>query len=72
MTPLRLTDSQLHAVRKAASLLRPQARDALLRLLAHELKDLDPPDDAAVNRVVDLVFETAALRLAGGRKPTTK
>jgi hypothetical protein len=46
MTPLRLTDSQLHAVRKAAALLRPQARDAFLRLLAHELADLDPIDDA--------------------------
>jgi hypothetical protein len=31
MTPLRLTDSQLHAVRKAAALLRPQARSAFLK-----------------------------------------
>jgi hypothetical protein len=55
--PLRLTDAQLHTVRRAAALLRPHARDAFLRLLAHELKDLDPVDDIAVRRVVDMVFE---------------
>jgi hypothetical protein len=60
--PLRLTDSQLHAVRKAAALLRSQARDAFLRLLAHELADFDPIDDEAVQGAVDAIVDAAARR----------
>jgi hypothetical protein len=60
MTPR--TDSQLRAVRRAAALLRPQARSAFLCLLAHELADFDPIDDGAVEKVVELVFITAAVR----------
>jgi hypothetical protein len=61
MRPLRLTDSQLHAVRRAAALLRPQARDAFLRLLAHELADLDPIDDGSVEKATSCASTASGL-----------
>jgi hypothetical protein len=62
MTPLRLTDSQLHAVRKAAALLQPNARSQFLQAIAHELADVDPVDDETVQRAVDAIMDAAAGR----------
>jgi hypothetical protein len=48
--PLRLSDSQLILVRRAAALLTPNLRSTFLQSIAHELADVDPIDDEAVQR----------------------
>jgi hypothetical protein len=55
--PLRLSDSQMALVRQAAALLQPGARSKFLQLIAHELADVDPIDDAAVQWAVDAIME---------------
>ena len=60
--PLRLSDSQLALVRRAAALLAPNLRGKFLQSIARELTDVDPIDDEAVNRAVDAIMDTAARR----------
>jgi hypothetical protein len=61
-TPLRLSDGQLALVRRAAALLQPNARSQFLQSIAHELADVDPIDDEAVQRAVDAIMDAAARR----------
>jgi hypothetical protein len=61
-TPLRLSDHQLALVRRAAALLQPNARSQFLQSIAHELADVDPIDDEAVQRAVDAIVDAAAAR----------
>src|SRR5262249_40277520 len=49
-SPLRLNDSQLALVRRAAALLSPNLRGKFLQSIARELADVDPIDDEAVQR----------------------
>ena len=60
--PLRLTNTQLASVRRAAALLRPGERSQFLQSMAHELADVDPIDDEAVKRAVDAIMDAAARR----------
>src|SRR5262249_29960749 len=60
--PLRLSDTQLALVRRAATLLQPQARSQFLQSIAHELADVDPLTDDAVQRAVDAIMDAAARR----------
>ena len=60
--PLRLSDSQLVLVRRAAALLAPNLRGKFLQSIAHELADVDPIDDEAVQRAVDAIMDAAARR----------
>jgi hypothetical protein len=60
---MRLSDSQLALVRRAAALLQPQARSAFLRLLAHELAGVDPVDDDAVRWAIELVLDAASVQM---------
>jgi hypothetical protein len=60
--PLRLRDSQLQLVRRAAALLQPNARSRFLQAIAHELADVDPIDDEAVQRAVDAIMDASARR----------
>src|SRR5262249_18236407 len=48
--PLRLSDSQMALVRRAAALLAPSLRGKFLQSIAHELADADPIDDEASGR----------------------
>ena len=59
---LRLTDTQLASVRRAAALLQPNARSQFLQSIAHELADVDPIDDETVQRAVDAIIDAAARR----------
>jgi hypothetical protein len=60
---LRLSDSQLAAVRQAAvPLLSPAARDRYLKLVASELSQTERVDDATVKAVVELVLATIVNR----------
>ena len=61
-TPLRLSDRQLARVRRAAALLQPNARSQFLQSIAHELADVDPIDDEAVQCAVDAIMDAAAQR----------
>jgi hypothetical protein len=61
-TPLRLSDRQLALVRRAAALLQPNARSQFLHSIAHELTDVDPIDDEAVQWAVDAIMDAAARR----------
>jgi hypothetical protein len=45
---------------RCAALLQPQARSPFLQSIAHELADVDPIDDEAVQRVVDAIMDAAA------------
>src|SRR5262249_42703868 len=60
--PLRLSDTQLALVRRAAALLQPQARSQFLQSIAHELADIDAIDDEAVQWAVDAIMDAAARR----------
>ena len=60
--PLRLSDSQLALVRRAAALLPPNLRGKFLQAIARELADIDPIDDEAVQRAVDAIMDAAARR----------
>src|SRR5262245_29013417 len=60
--PLRLSDTQLALVRRVAALLQPNARSQFLQSIAHELADVDPIDDEAVQRAVDAIMDAAARR----------
>jgi len=60
--PLRLSDTQLALVRRAAALLQPQARSQFLQSIAHELADVDAIDDEAVQWAVDAIMDAAARR----------
>ena len=60
--PLRLSDSQLALVRRAAALLQPNARSPFLHSIAYELADVDAIDDEAVQRAVDAIIDAAARR----------
>jgi uncharacterized protein (DUF1778 family) len=60
--PLRLSDSQLALVRRAAALLQPNARSQFLQSMAYELADVDAIDDEAVQRAVDAIIDAAARR----------
>ena len=60
--PLRLRDSQLQLVRRAAALLQPNARSQFLQSIAHELADVDPIDDETVQRAVDAIMDAAVRR----------
>jgi hypothetical protein len=55
---LRLTDTQLAIVRRAAATLRPAARDKYLRIIASELTEVERVDDATVGAVVETVLAT--------------
>jgi hypothetical protein len=55
---LRLTDTQLAIVRRAAASLRPAARDKYLRIIAGELAEAERVDDATVGAVVETVLAT--------------
>ena len=59
---MRLTDSQLALVRRAAALLAPNLRGKFLQSIAHELADVDPIDDEAVQRAADAIMDVAARR----------
>ena len=52
--------SQLGLVRRAAALLTPNLRGKFLRSIAHELADVDPIDDEAVQGAVDAIIDAAA------------
>ena len=54
--PLRLTDTQMQAVRRAAASLQPNQRSNFLQSIAHELADADPIDDEAVQRAVEAII----------------
>ena len=60
--PLRLSDSQLALVRRAAASLAPNLRGRFLQSIAHGLADVDPIDDEAVQRAVDAIMDAAARR----------
>jgi hypothetical protein len=60
--PLRLSDGQLVLVRRAAASLAPNLRGKFLQPIAHELADVDPIDDEAVQRAVDVIMDAAAWR----------
>jgi len=60
--PLRLSDSQLALVRRAAASLPPNLRGKFLQSIAHELAEVDPIDDEAVRRAVDAIMDAAARR----------
>jgi len=62
-SPLRLNDSQLALVRRAAALLSPNLRGKFLQSIARELADVDPIDDEAVQRAVEAIMDAAARRL---------
>jgi len=51
-TPLRLSDNQLAALMRLAQPLQPQDRDALLRILAYELRDRGGVGDGELHRLV--------------------
>jgi hypothetical protein len=55
---LRLTDTQLAIVRRAAASLRPAARDKYLRIIAGDLAEAEGVDDATVGTVVETVLAT--------------
>jgi len=55
---LRLSDSQLAIVRKAAVPLSPSARDRYLKAVAAELAQAERVDDATVKAVVETVLCT--------------
>ena len=59
MKPLALTDTQMQMIRKASACLKPKVRPLFLQIVAQELADVDPVDDAAVRAAVDLVFGVA-------------
>jgi hypothetical protein len=48
---LRLSDTQLAIVRRAAATLRPAARDKYVRIIASELAEAERVDDATVASV---------------------
>ena len=60
--PLRLSDRQLALVRRAAASLVPNLRGRFLQSIAHELADVDPLTDDAVQRAVDAIMDAAARR----------
>ena len=60
--PLRLSDTQLALVRRAAALLQRQARSQFLQSIAHELANVDPLTDDAVQWAVDAIMDAAARR----------
>jgi hypothetical protein len=62
LRPLRLSDSQLALVRRAAAPLAPNLRGKFLQSIAHELADVDPIDDETVQRAVDAIMDAAARR----------
>jgi hypothetical protein len=62
LRPVRLSDSQLALVRRAAALLPTNLRGKFLQSVAHELADVDPIDDEAVQRAVDAIVDAAARR----------
>ena len=55
---LRLSDSQLAIVRRAAVPLSPSARDRYLKTVAAELAEAERVDDATVKAVVETVLCT--------------
>ena len=55
---LRLSDSQLAIVRRAAVPLLPSARDRNLKTVAAELAEAERVDDATVKAVVEAVLCT--------------
>ena len=55
---LRLSDSQLVIVRRAAVPLSPLARDRYLKAVAAELAEVERVDDATVKAVVETVLCT--------------
>ena len=59
---LRLSDSQLAIVRRAAVPLSPSARDRYLKTVAAELAEAERVDDATVKAVVEAVLCTLVER----------
>jgi hypothetical protein len=62
LRPLRLSDSQLVLVRRAAASLVPNLRGKFLQSIADELADVDAVDDNAVRRAIELVLDAASCR----------
>jgi hypothetical protein len=60
-TPLRLSDNQLDALMRLAKPLQPQDRDALLRILAYELRDQRDIGDGALYRLASAVIKAHRL-----------
>jgi hypothetical protein len=53
---------QRASVRRAAASIAPNLRGKFLQSIAHELADVDPIDDEAVQRAVDAIMDAAAGR----------
>lgn len=60
--PLHLSDTQLAVVRRAAALLKPNARSQFLQSIARELADVDSDDDEAVEQAVEAIMDAAGRR----------